>query len=112
MSQPEALLMLPFRKESDEAGMEATAIHVAEILDDLRVAEGVERTLRATGHMPLRAVQVSVCGRVVILQGRVPSYYLKQAAQAAAWGVLGVEELCNDLEGVSGEQGRQGSSAS
>jgi osmotically-inducible protein OsmY len=112
MSQPAALFMLPFRKESDEEGMEATAIHVAEILEDLRVAEGVERALRSTGHMPLRAVQVSACGRVVILTGRVPSDYLKQAAQAAALGLLGVEKLHNYLEVVSDEQWRQGSSAS
>jgi osmotically-inducible protein OsmY len=62
--------------------------------------------------MPLRAVQVSACGRVVILQGRVPSDYLKQAAQAAALGLLGVEKLHNYLEVVSDEQWRQGSSAS
>ena len=98
MSQLAAPLMLPSQKESDEAGMEATAIHVAEILEDLRVAERVERGLRATGHMPLRVVQVSVCGRVVIRQGQVPSYSLKQAAQAAALGVLGVEKLRNDLK--------------
>src|SRR5579864_9009635 len=108
MSQPSALLILPFQKKSDEEGMDATAFQVAEILEDLRVAEGVDRALRATGHMPLRAVQVSVCGRVVILQGRVPSDYLKQAAQAAALGVLGVEKLHNYLEVVSDEQWRQG----
>jgi osmotically-inducible protein OsmY len=89
MSQLAALLMLPSQKEHDEAGMEATAIHVAEILEDLRVSEGVERGLRATGHMPLRVVRVSVCGRVVILQGQVPSYNLKQAAQVAANGCPG-----------------------
>jgi len=92
--------MPPSRKESDEARMEATAVHVAEILEDLRVAERVERGLRATGQMALRVVQVSVCRRVVILRGQVPSYYLKQAAQAAALGVLGIEELRNDLEVV------------
>ncbi len=112
MSQASALLILPFQKESDEEGMHATAFHVAEILEDLRMAEGVERAFRATGHRPLRAVQVSVCGRVVILQGRVPSDYLKQAAQAAALGVPGVEELHNDLEVVPDGQWRQESSAS
>ena len=98
MSQLAVLLMPLSRKESDETGMEATAIHVAEILEDLRMADGIERGLRATGHMPLRVVRVSVCGRVVILQGQVPRYNLKQAAQAAALGVLGIEELRNDLE--------------
>jgi osmotically-inducible protein OsmY len=100
MSQLAALLMSPSQKKSDEAAIEATAIHVAEILEDLRVAEGVERGLRATGYMPLRAVRVSVCGRVVILQGQVPSYNLKQPAQVAALGVLGIVELRNDLEVV------------
>ena len=60
MSQLAAPLMPPSRKESDEAGMEATAIHVAEILEDLRVADGIERGLRATGDMPLRLVQLLV----------------------------------------------------
>jgi osmotically-inducible protein OsmY len=104
MSQPAAQLMLPVQKESDEAGIEVTPFHVAEILEDVRVAEEVERTLRATGHIPLRAVKISVCGRVVIVQGRVPSYYLKEVAQTAALGVLGVEELRNDLEVVTEEQ--------
>jgi hypothetical protein len=55
MSQPAAPLILPLPKASDEAGIEATAFHVAEILEEVRVAEGVERTLRATGHLPWRA---------------------------------------------------------
>jgi hypothetical protein len=36
--------------------------------------------------------------------GRAPSDYLKQAAQAAALGLLGVEKLHNDLEVVAAEQ--------
>src|SRR2546427_1510986 len=89
MSQLAAPLMPPSRKESDEAGIEATAIHVAEILEDLRVAERVERSLRATGHMPLRVVQVSVCGRVVILQGQVPSYQPKASCSSRRHGCPG-----------------------
>jgi osmotically-inducible protein OsmY len=111
MSQTAAELMLLVQKSSDGAGIEATALHVAEILEDVRVAEGVERTLRETGHLPLRDVQVSVSGRVVIVQGRVPSYHLKEAAQTAALGVLGVEKLRNDLEVVPDEQWRPGPSA-
>jgi osmotically-inducible protein OsmY len=56
-------------------------------------------------------VKVSVSGRVVIVQGRVPSYYLKEAAQAAALGVLGVEQLRNDLEVVPDDPCRPESSA-
>ena len=112
MSQTADPLMLPAQKGSDEAGIEATAFHVAEILEDVRVAEGVERTLRATGHISLRDVQVSVSGRVVIVQGRVPSYYLKETAQTAALSVLGVEQLRNDLEVVPDDPCRPGSFAS
>jgi osmotically-inducible protein OsmY len=68
--------------------------------EDLCVAERVERALRATGYPPLRAVEVSVCGQLVILRGRVPSYYMKQFAQAAALALPGVRELRNDVEVV------------
>jgi hypothetical protein len=51
-----------------------------------------KRALRATGYLSLRAVKASVSGRVVILQGRVPTYYMKQLAQAAAMDVADVRE--------------------
>ena len=90
--------LLPSEEEFDQDDTDATAVHVAEILGDLRLAESVERALRETGHLPLRAIQVSTYGRHVILQGRVPTYYLKQIAQTAALSVSGVEAICNDLE--------------
>jgi osmotically-inducible protein OsmY len=103
MSQPAAISEIvaqPLLREEelDQDGLDATAVHVTEILKDLRLTESVERALRETGHLPLRAVQVSSCGRLVILQGRVSTYYLKQIAQTAALGVPGVEMVCNDLE--------------
>src|SRR5262245_57127704 len=103
MSQPAATQqdvahLVPGEEELDHDGLDATAVHVTEILKDLRLTESVERALRETGHMPLRAVQVSTCGRLVILQGQVPTYYLKQIAQTATLGVPGVEMVCNDLE--------------
>ena len=58
-------------------------------LEDHRLAERVERALRATGYGAMRAVRVSVNARVVLLGGRVPSYYLKQLAQATALTVPG-----------------------
>jgi osmotically-inducible protein OsmY len=67
-------------------------------MEDLRLAERVERALRALGFSPLRAIEVAVCGQVVILRGRVPSYYVKQIAQATALAVPGVRQLCNDLD--------------
>jgi osmotically-inducible protein OsmY len=91
--------------------METTAIHVSEILEDLRLTRNIERTLQATGHLPLRDILVSCNGRVVILRGRVPTYYLKQIAQATAQSVLGVEELRNDLEVASSLRRSPGSTA-
>jgi osmotically-inducible protein OsmY len=62
------------------------------------LAERVERALHATGYPHLRNAEVSVCGRFVVLRGRVTSYYEKQLAQAAAMDVVGSMEVRNDLE--------------
>jgi osmotically-inducible protein OsmY len=43
-------------------------------------------------------IEVTVCDRRVLLRGQVPSYFLKQIAQAVALAVPGVRELRNDLE--------------
>jgi len=67
-------------------------------LEDLPLARCVESALRATGYACLRAVDVSVSARVVILLGQVPSYYLKQLAQATALGVTGTCQIRNDLD--------------
>ena len=61
----------------------------------------VERALRATGHWVLRGVTVTTQARAVILTGRVPSYYLKQVAQAAALAVAGTHPLRNEIAVVS-----------
>jgi osmotically-inducible protein OsmY len=76
----------------------AAVVDLARGLAELCLVERVERALRATGFPPLREVQVSVCGQLVVLQGRVPSYYMKQLAQAAAMGVAGIGELRNELQ--------------
>lgn len=70
----------------------------AQRLEDLRLAERVERALCATGYGFLRAARVSVVARKVVLEGQVPSYYLKQVAQATALAVPGVHLVRNDLD--------------
>jgi osmotically-inducible protein OsmY len=106
MTQPASPVELPPPDDAENTGMEATAVHVAEILEDLRLIQDVERALHATGHLPLRDIKVSCGDRVVTLDGHVPTYYLKQIAQAAALGILGVEVLRNDLEVESCISGR------
>jgi osmotically-inducible protein OsmY len=63
-----------------------------QLSDDIRLA------LLATGQMWLRDVVVAANanGRVV-LQGRVPSYYLKQLAQSAVLAVVGVNSVENQI---------------
>ena len=61
------------------------------------MAERVERALCATGYGPLRDVTVTVHSRLLILGGQVPSYHLKQVAQAAALAVTGAHRVRNDL---------------
>jgi osmotically-inducible protein OsmY len=65
--------------------------------EDRHLAQRVERALHATGYGPLRGIAVSVQARLVILEGRVPSYHLKQVAQASVLSVAGVNQVRNDL---------------
>jgi osmotically-inducible protein OsmY len=100
MSRSAGLVVLPSEPLVDERNANQAALLLAQSLVDLCLAERIEHALRATGYPALRAVEVSVCGGVVILQGRVPSYYLKQLAQATAMEIAGVRELRNDVEVV------------
>jgi osmotically-inducible protein OsmY len=100
VAESAALLILPTREHSGEGGdvLQATAPLRTQSPEDLGLAERVERALRATGYGSLRAVEVSVHARVVILGGRVPSYYLKQVAQTTALAVPGAHRVRNNLE--------------
>lgn len=60
----------------------------------------IARELRATAFPALREVDVEICAGVVILWGRVPSYYQKQLAQSVAQRVEGVRAIANGLEVV------------
>jgi hypothetical protein len=77
---------------------QGTALLLQPSQEDLCLAECVERALRATGYGPLRGVEVTVHARLVILGGRVPSYYLKQVAQVTALAVPGARLIRNDLD--------------
>jgi osmotically-inducible protein OsmY len=102
VSQSAALVVLPATQPGDDESKatQAVALLLAQSLVDLCLAERVERALRAAGYPPLRAVEVTVCDGLVLLQGCVPSYYMKQHAQAAALDVPGVRALRNDLQVV------------
>jgi osmotically-inducible protein OsmY len=99
VTQSVALVEVPSRKldELEKASQEAAA-RAVQCLEDLGLAERVARALRTTGYPSLRAVRVLVRGQLVSLHGRVPSYHMKQLAQAVAMEVAGGREVRNDVE--------------
>lgn len=90
MSRSIAMLTPPARADALPAPPSADGV----------LAEHVRRALRAAGYGPLRGIDVCVRAGVVRLSGCVPSYHLKQVAQAAAAAVPGVSYVCNDVEVV------------
>jgi osmotically-inducible protein OsmY len=98
MAKAAAILVLP-RREPAHIDLETVPL-LAESLDDLRLAERVERALHASAYAALRGVRITVHARAVILAGRVPSYYLKQVAQTLALAVPGILQIQNGLEVV------------
>jgi hypothetical protein len=85
-----------------EAGVDASADSQPWANPDL--ASRIEQALRATGYPPLRNVHVLAAAGIAILRGAVPSYYMKQIAQAAVSGVVGVIDVHNELDVVPPER--------
>lgn len=63
----------------------------------LQPADGLEQALSCCGIPALRLVTVLQMNDVVILTGRLPSYYLKQLAQEAVIPHLGQRVLENRI---------------
>ena len=55
---------------------------------------------RGNTFPPLRAIRCEVRGDLVILRGQVPTFYLKQMAQALTGKVSGVRRVVNEIEVV------------
>jgi osmotically-inducible protein OsmY len=100
MAQSGAFLIWPTREPTaaERDAVQATDQRLARSVLDLDLAERVERALRAAGCPPLRAIEVTVEERLVTLGGQVPSYYLKQVAQAVVQTVPGAHQIRNGLD--------------
>lgn len=61
------------------------------------ISATVRRALRDAGYAPLRTLAACVDDGVVVLQGEVPSYYLKQIAQSVVLPVPGVRGVRNEV---------------
>ena len=57
-----------------------------------------ESQLRRSGHLPLSNIGCEFHQGVLILTGRLTTYYLKQMAQTAVVGLEEVEEIVNRIE--------------
>jgi osmotically-inducible protein OsmY len=61
------------------------------------VAREVAHQLQATGRPTLQDIRVHERHGTVFLSGHVPTFYLKQLAQAIASSVDGVNRVCNQM---------------
>ena len=62
--------------------------------------ELAEGRLRRNPYLALRNVSCDCRGGVLVLRGRLPSYYLKQVAQEAVAHLEGVQGVENQIEVV------------
>jgi osmotically-inducible protein OsmY len=75
--------------------------HGNDPMADDQILDEAHRALSSTGYGQLRNLHVYCDHGRVTLQGRVPSYYLKQVAQAAIQSLPAVCDIDNDLQVMS-----------
>ena len=68
---------------------------------DQTIAAEAQRRLSASGYVALQSVRCECRNRAVTLSGQLPSYYLKQLAQAKVLAVPFVTALVNNIEVLS-----------
>jgi osmotically-inducible protein OsmY len=88
--------MLPSTQAVSAPGFPGKAVAKTE-----GVVSSVQALLRQSEYFELRRISCEFHEGVLTLRGRVPSYYLKQLAQALAAEVEGVLELNNQLDVVA-----------
>jgi hypothetical protein len=66
-----------------------------------------EDRLRNSAYLELRTISCDIHEGVITLRGRVPSYHLKQLAQALLHEIEGILELNNQLDVVASGDARQ-----
>lgn len=89
-----------FTNES-QSGLDGVAPAPMESIVEHPLISTVRRSLRQTGYLELRNLHVTVNVNCVTLDGRVPSYFLKQLAQSAATRVPGIDRLINAVEVIN-----------
>lgn len=70
------------------------------VTGDADILSAASAALHHTGYAQLRAVKLYCHSGRIILQGRIPTYFLKQLAQEVLRHVPNVREIDNDLHVV------------
>ncbi len=65
----------------------------------------IRRRLCSTGYQILREIECDCSGGIVVLRGRVSTYYLKQIAQATLLGNPAIKTVVNLIEVSSNAYG-------
>jgi osmotically-inducible protein OsmY len=65
------------------------------------VADRARKQLQGQPYRALKQVSCEYHDGTLVLRGRLPSYFLKQMAQAAVARVAGVERILNHIEVVT-----------
>lgn len=65
-----------------------------------RIGQIAEERLRNSPYAALRTISCQCHDGVLILEGRLPTYYLKQVAQSVMFDLDGVLEIANSIEVV------------
>jgi hypothetical protein len=68
----------------------------------LETGRQAEKRLHGSDYHALQQVRCSFDGGVLVLTGRLPSYYLKQMAQETVATLPGIVQVVNAIEVVSG----------
>jgi osmotically-inducible protein OsmY len=67
-----------------------------------QVATAAEALLSASPHLPLRKIFCQCDDGVLVLQGRVTTFFHKQLAQETVANINGVKKVVNKIEVVNG----------
>lgn len=68
--------------------------------DTAQIARAARQRIEQQSHLSVQRIWCEFREGHLILQGQVPSYYLKQLAQEAVAGLEGVEQVVNQIEVV------------
>lgn len=65
------------------------------------IVHEAEDKLNASSHLLRNNVECEYLNGVLVIRGRVPSFYLKQTAQTLIQGIEGVSRVENDIQVVN-----------